>query len=168
MPEPVIRHAEDEDLDACRAIYALEVLEGTASFELEPPDLEEMRRRHAAVLALGSVWLVVEIDGEVQGYAYAGTYRPRPAYRHTLESTVYVARAARGHGIGRLLLDRLVAETAARGFRQMVAIIGDSANLASIALHRSSGFRYVGTLEGVGHKLGRWLDTVLMQRPLGL
>jgi L-amino acid N-acyltransferase YncA len=167
MRAPVIRDAEEEDLEACRAIYALEVLEGTASFELEPPDLEELRRRHAAVLALGSVWLVAELDGEVLGYAYAGTYRPRPAYRHTLESTVYVARAARGRGLGRMLLERLIAEAAARGFRQMVAIIGDSANVASIELHRRCGFRHVGTLEAVGFKHGRWLDTVIMQYPLG-
>jgi phosphinothricin acetyltransferase len=166
MREPVIRDALDADLEACRAIYALEVLEGTASFELEPPDLTEMRRRHGAVLALGSVWLIADLDGAVGGYGYAATYRSRPAYRHTLESTVYVARVARGLGIGRRLLERLVAETTARGFRQMVAIIGDSGNSASIALHRACGFRHVGTLEGVGHKLGRWLDTVLMQRPL--
>jgi phosphinothricin acetyltransferase len=167
MREPLIRDATDADLEACRAIYALEVLEGTASFEIEPPDLAELRRRHAAVLALGSVWLVAERDGAVLGYAHAGRYRPRPAYRHTLESTVYVAREARGRGVGRLLLDRLVAATTARGFRQMVAIIGDSANAASIRLHHAAGFRHVGTLEGVGRKHGRWLDTVLMQRPLG-
>ena len=163
---PRLRHATPADLDACRAIYALEVAEGTASFELEPPDLAEIRRRHAAVVAAGSVWLVAELDGGIGGYAYAGAYRPRPAYRHTLENSVYVARDARGHGLGRLLLDRLVLETAAKGFREMVAVIGDSANAASIGLHAACGFRHVGTLENVGFKFGRWLDTVLMQRGL--
>lgn len=163
---PLIRDAGAADLEACRAIYAPEVLHGTASFELEPPGLEEMRRRHAAVLALGAPWLVAELDGEVLGYAYAGSYRPRPAYRHTVESTVYIAAGARGRGLGRMLLERLIAEAAARGFREMVAIIGDSANHASIALHRCCGFRHVGTLGGVGRKHGRWLDTVIMQRAL--
>jgi L-amino acid N-acyltransferase YncA len=162
----VIRHATPGDLDACRDIYALEVLEGTASFELEPPDLEEMRRRHEAVMAIGSAWLVAETEGEVAAFAYAGAYRARPAYRFTLEDSVYVARWARGQGLGRLLLDRLVVETASRGFREMIGIIGDSANTASIALHLACGFRHVGTLEKVGRKFDRWLDTVLTQREL--
>lgn len=167
MPAAIhLRHATAADLDACRAIYALEVAEGTASFELEPPDLEEIRRRHAAVVAAGSVWLVAELDAGIGGYAYAGAYRPRRAYRHTLENSVYVARWARGQGLGRLLLDRLVLETASLGFREMVAVIGDSANTASIGLHAACGFRPVGTLENVGFKFGRWLDTVLMQRGL--
>jgi L-amino acid N-acyltransferase YncA len=162
----VIRHATLEDLDACRAIYAPEVLEGTASFEFEPPDLEEMRRRFDAVQAIGSVWLVARSEGEVAGYAYAGAYRARPAYRLTLEDSVYVARWARGQGLGRLLLERLVLETASRGFREMVGIIGDSANTASVALHLACGFRHIGTLEKVGRKFDRWLDTVLTQREL--
>jgi L-amino acid N-acyltransferase YncA len=161
-----LRHATTADLDACRAIYAPEVLEGTASFELEPPDLAEIARRHEAVLAVGSVWLVAESDGQIAGYAYAGAYRQRPAYRHTLEDSVYVARWARRQGLGRLLLERLVLETASRGFREMVGIIGDSANTASIALHLECGFHQVGTLERVGWKFGRWLDTVLTQRRL--
>jgi phosphinothricin acetyltransferase len=162
----ILRHAAEADLEACRAIYALEVREGTASFELEPPDLDEIRRRHAAVLEMGSVWLVAELDDGIGGYAYAGAYRPRPAYRHTVENSVYVARWARRRGLGRLMLERLVLETASRGFREMLAIIGDSANRASIDLHATCGFRPVGTLENVGFKFGRWLDTVLMQRAL--
>ncbi len=161
-----LRAATAADLEACRAIYALEVREGTASFELEPPDLDEIVRRHAAVVALGSVWLVAELDEGIAGYAYAGAYRPRPAYRHTLENSVYVARWARRRGLGHLLLERLVIETASRGFREMLAIIGDSANRASIELHATCGFRPVGTLANVGYKFDRWLDTVLMQRPL--
>lgn len=161
-----LRHADVADLDACRAIYATEVLEGTASFELEPPDLTEIARRHHAVLATGSVWLVAASAGEIAGYAYATAYRPRPAYRHTLEDSVYVARWARGQGVGRRLLERLILETARRGFRELIAIIGDSANTASIALHGSCGFHPVGTLERVGWKFDRWLDTVLMQRRL--
>jgi phosphinothricin acetyltransferase len=161
-----LRAATEADLEACRAIYELEVREGTASFEIEPPDLDEMRRRHAAVVALGSVWLVAELGDGIGGYAYAGAYRPRPAYRHTLENSVYVARWARRRGLGQLLLERLIVETASRGFREMLAIIGDSANLASIELHATCGFRPVGTLEKVGYKFDRWLDTVLMQRPL--
>ena len=162
----VIRPALPDELEACRAIYEREVREGTASFEIEPPDLEEIRRRHAAVLGIGSVWLVAELPDGIGGYAYAGAYRPRPAYRHTLENSVYVARWARRRGLGQLLLERLILETASCGFREMVAIIGDSDNRASIELHRLCGFRYVGTLEKVGHKFGRWLDTVLMQRTL--
>ena len=161
-----LRAAINADLEACRAIYELEVREGTASFEIEPPDLDEMRRRHAAVEALGSVWLVAELGDRIGGYAYAGGYRPRPAYRYTLENSVYVARWARRRGLGQLLLERLVVETASRGFREMLAIIGDSANVASIELHATCGFRPVGTLEKVGYKFDRWLDTVLMQRPL--
>ena len=161
-----IRAAEAADLDAIRAIYALEVLEGTASFELEPPDRAELAARLAAVREARLPWLVAEVEGEVGAYAYAALYRSRPAYRHTAENSVYVARSARGRGLGRLLLDRLVVECGAAGYREMVAIIGDSANLASIRLHEASGFRHVGTLTAVGLKFGRWLDTVLMQRAL--
>ena len=162
----VLRPAMEADLDGCRAIYALEVAEGTASFELDGPDLGEMRRRHAAVTALGSVWLVAELADGIGGFAYAGAYRPRPAYRHTLENSVYVARRARGRGLGQMLLQRLIDETTERGFREMIAIIGDSGNHASIRLHERCGFARVGTLEQVGYKFGRWLDTVLMQRHL--
>lgn len=162
-----LRRACEDDLGAIRAIYAREVIEGTASFELEPPDEAEMARRFAAVAAQGLPWLAAETDGRLAGYATAGTYRPRPAYRWSVESSIYVARFARRAGIGRLLLGQLVAACAEAGARQMVAVIGDSANVPSVRLHAACGFRHVGTLEKVGFKHGRWLDTVLMQRPLG-
>jgi phosphinothricin acetyltransferase len=150
-----------------REIYALEVREGTASFELEPPSLTEMTARFAAIEAAGLPYLVAALDGRVAGYAYAAPYRPRPAYRHTVEDSVYVARWARRQGIGRALLHALIERATTQGMRQMVAIIGDSAHAASIELHARAGFRLVGTLENVGWKFGRWLDTVIMQRPLG-
>jgi L-amino acid N-acyltransferase YncA len=164
---PVIRDALEADLEGVAAIYELEVLEGTASFELEPPDLAELGTRWRAVRAAGLPYLVAELDGRIAGYAYAGPYRTRPGYRYTCEDSVYIARFARRQGLGRLLLDRVIAEATASGRRQMVAIVGDSAHLASIRLHERAGFRVVGTLQDVGCKFGRWLDTVIMQRPLG-
>ena len=164
---PVLRDCRAEDLAAVHRIYRLEVLEGTASFELEPPDRAEIVLRWQAIRAAGLPYLVAELDGRIAGYAYAGTYRPRPAYRFTVEDSVYIARWARRQGVGRLLLDAVIAGATARGRRQMVAIIGDSAHTASIGLHQRAGFRLVGTLEDVGWKFGRWLDTVIMQRPLG-
>jgi L-amino acid N-acyltransferase YncA len=162
-----IRPAALDDLPAITRIYADAVRHGTASFELEPPDEAEMRRRMAALLDGGFPYLVYEADGIVRGYAYAGAYRPRRAYRFSVEDSIYVDAAAQRRGIGRALLDRLVREAEARGFRQMIAVIGDSAQEPSIALHRAAGFHHVGTLEAVGFKFGRWLDTVLMQRALG-
>ena len=166
-PRPAVRVATREDIPAVRDIYALEVTEGTASFELEPPSVAEMTARFAAIEAAGLPYLVAELDGRIAGYAYAGPYRPRPAYRYTVEDSVYVARFARRQGIGRVLLEEVVERANAHGMRQMVAIIGDSAHSASIRLHERAGFRLVGTLEHVGWKFGRWLDTVIMQRPLG-
>jgi len=166
-PRPAVRDCTREDLPEVREIYALEVREGTASFELEPPSLAEMTARLAAIEAAGLPCLVVELDGRVAGYAYAGPYRPRPAYRYTVEDSVYVARFARRRGVGRALLEAVIERATAKGMRQMVAIIGDSAHAASIELHRRAGFRLVGTLENVGWKFGRWLDTVIMQRSLG-
>jgi phosphinothricin acetyltransferase len=166
-PKPAVRDCTRDDLPEVREIYALEVREGTASFELEPPGLAEMATRFAAIAAAGLPYLVVELDGRIAGYAYAGPYRPRPAYRYTVEDSVYVARFARRQGVGRALLEAVIERATAQGTRQMVAIIGDSAHLASIELHRRAGFRLVGTLENVGWKFGRWLDTVIMQRPLG-
>jgi phosphinothricin acetyltransferase len=163
----LVRPAAPEDLEACRRIYALEVVEGTASFELEPPDAAEFERRFTAVRAAGLPWLVAATAAGVVGYAYAGSYRPRPAYRWTVESTVYVARDARGRGIARRLLAALVAAAARAGARQMVAVIGDSANHGSRRLHAACGFREAGILRDVGFKHGRWLDTVMMQRGLG-
>jgi phosphinothricin acetyltransferase len=126
-----------------------------------------MTRRQSALLAGDFPYLVAEFDGAIAGYAYAGPYRARPGYRFTIEDSIYVAPDAHRHGIGRALLDRLLVEAQARGFRQMIAVIGDSAHRPSIALHEAFGFHHVGTLEAVGFKFGRWLDSVLMQRALG-
>lgn len=163
----LLRDATPADLPAIQAIYAPHVLHGCASFELEPPDLAELGRRLAAVRQAGLPYQVAELDGEVVGYAYAVLYRPRPAYRHTAEDSVYVRDGLGGQGIGRRLLEEIVAACTAAGFRQLVAVIGDSANQGSIALHQRLGFRTVGTFEAVGFKHGRWVDTVLMQRSLG-
>jgi L-amino acid N-acyltransferase YncA len=167
MPAISIRPAEPRDIAAITRIYGHAVRHGTASFELEPPDDAEMTQRYQRLLAGGYPYLVAELGGEIAGYAYAGPYRARPAYHWSVEDSIYIAPQAHRRGIGRALLDRLIAESEAGGFRQMIAVIGDSANAASIELHRAAGFRMVGTFDNVGFKLGRWLDSVLMQRPLG-
>jgi phosphinothricin acetyltransferase len=164
---PSIRSATAADIPAITGIYAHAVRHGTASFELEPPDQVEMTRRQRALRDGGYPYLVAEIDGTVAGYAYAGPYRARPAYRFSVENSIYIAPDMHRRGIGRDLLDRLIVECEARGYRLMIAVIGDSAQTASIELHRAAGFTLVGALEGVGYKFDRWLDTVLMQRPLG-
>jgi L-amino acid N-acyltransferase YncA len=164
----LIRPATAADVPAITAIYGHAVTFGTATFELDPPDAAEMGARFDALAAGGFPYLVgCTQDGRTVGYAYAGLYRTRVAYRHTLEDSIYIDPAFHRRGVGRALLDRLVAESEARGFRQMVAVIGDSAQIASIALHRAAGFRMIGTFEAVGFKFGRWLDTVMMQRALG-
>ncbi|GJD52002.1 Phosphinothricin N-acetyltransferase [Methylobacterium crusticola] len=162
-----LRPCLDGDIAAVTAIYAHAVRTGRASFELEPPDEAEMRRRRAGLVAGGHPYLVAVRDGAVLGYAYAGPYRARPAYRATVENSVYVHPDHAGQGLGRLLLAGLVAAATQAGFRQMVAVIGDSANTASIGLHAALGFASVGVLRAVGWKHGTWLDTVLMQRALG-
>ncbi len=162
-----IRPAAPGDIPAITRIYDQAVREGTASFEIEPPDQAEMTRRFQNLAAGGYPYLVAEVGGAVAGYAYAGPYRARPAYRWSVENSVYVDTAAHRRGLGRALLERLIADCEARGFRQMIAVIGDSANASSIELHRATGFRMVGTFDNVGFKFGRWLDSVLMQRPLG-
>ena len=167
MSKVSIRAAVAADIPAISRIYAHAVRHGTASFELEPPDEAEMARRQRALLAGGFPYLVAELDGAVAGYAYAGPYRARPAYRFSVEDSIYVATDAHRRGIGRALLDQLIVESEARGFRQMIAVIGDSAQLPSIELHRAAGFRLIGAIESVGFKFGRWLDSVLMQRALG-
>ena len=163
----LVRPSSESDLDAITAIYAHAVVHGTASFELDPPDRAEMARRRAAILEGGYPYLVAERDGVILGYAYAGAYRTRPAYRSTVEDSIYVAPAAQGQGIGRALLSALIEECEARDFRLMVAVIGDEESHGSIGLHRSLGFEPVGILKGIGYKHGRWLSTVLMQRFLG-
>lgn len=167
-PALPVRPSTEADLPAIAAIYRHHVTTGLASFEDTPPDLAELARRREAVLASGLPWLVAaDASGMLLGYAYAGLYRPRSAYRYTVEDSIYVAPGQTGRGIGRALLTALIERTTALGYRQMVAVIGDSANAASISLHRGCGFREVGRLEGVGFKFGRWVDSVLMQRPLG-
>jgi L-amino acid N-acyltransferase YncA len=165
MSVPIIRAATEADIPVITAIYAHAVRFGTATFEIDPPGDAEMARRLRDLA--GFPYLVAEFDGRVRGYAYAARYRTRIAYRYTLEDSIYIDPEFHRRGMGRLLLDRLISESAERGFRQMVAVIGDSAQVASIALHCAAGFRMVGTLDAVGYKFGRWLDTVLMQRPLG-
>lgn len=162
-----IRAAGPEDIRSITRIYAHAVGFGTASFEVDPPDEAEMARRQRLLLDGGFPYLVAERGGAVLGYAYAGPYRPRPAYRFSVEDSIYVAPEAQRLGAGRALLGALIAAAAAREFRQMIAVIGDSAQTASIALHRAHGFRLIGTIEAVGFKHGRWLDSVLMQRALG-
>jgi len=162
-----IRAAVPADIPGITRIYAHAVTHGTASFELEPPGEAEMARRMAALLDGGFPYLAAEFDGALAGYAYAGPYRPRPAYRFSVEDSIYIAPDAHRRGVGRALLDALIAEATARGFRQMIAVIGDSRQAPSIELHRAAGFRMIGNIESVGFKHGRWLDSVLMQRALG-
>lgn len=166
-PALTVRDACAGDLPRALEIYAPEVLHGTATFETVPPSVDELAVRHATLVADGLPWLVAERDGRVVGYAYAAPYRPRPAYRHTVENSVYVETSCRGTGVGSALLGALIERCACGSYRQMLAVIGDSANTGSIALHASLGFRHVGTFTDVGRKHGRWLDTVLMQRALG-
>ena len=165
----LIRPSTAEDLPAITAIYADAVLHGTGTFELEPPDLSEMARRRDDVLSKDLPWLVAEeISGEVLGYAYANHFRPRRAYRFCLEDSIYLHPSAHGRGVGKLLLAELVARCEALGARQMLAVIGDSANGGSIAVHAALGFTHTGVLKASGWKFDRWLDVVLMQRALGL
>jgi len=163
----VIRDVADSDMPAVQAIYAHHVLHGLASFELEPPDLAEMIRRRDAIRAGGYPYRVAAADGRVLGYAYASQFRPRPAYAHTVEDSVYVADGAHRRGIGRRLLADLIDKCTALGYRQMIAVIGDSANAPSIGVHEALGFRHAGVMTSCGYKFGRWVDTVVMQRPLG-
>jgi L-amino acid N-acyltransferase YncA len=167
MSNVIIRPAAPADIAAITRIYAEAVLQGTATFEIDPPDDAEMARRQRTLIDKGYPYLVAECGGVLAGYAYAGPYRDRPAYNWCVEDSLYVAPEFHRKGIGRLLLARLVAESETLGFRQMLAVIGDSANTASVGVHAAAGFRLVGTFQSVGFKHGRWLDTVLMQCPLG-
>jgi phosphinothricin acetyltransferase len=162
-----IRPAAVADLPSITEIYEHAVRFGTATFELVPPDLAEMRRRFDTLMDGGFPYLVATLEGRVVGYAYAGAYRPRPAYRFTVENSVYLQPAIHRRGIGLQLLRRLITECEVRGFRQMIAVIGDSANAGSIGVHSRCGFQMIGTHPDVGFKFGRWLDTVMMQRALG-
>lgn len=163
----LVREATGADLTAITAIYAPYVLHGVASFEETPPTVEDMAARRVAVLKAGLPYLVAEIEGRVVGYAYATLYRPRPAYRFTAESSVYVAEGLTGQGVGKRLMQTLIAICERGPWRQLLAVIGNSGNAASLALHASVGFRVVGTFKDVGYKHAQWLDTVLMQRTLG-
>ncbi|WP_298962040.1 GNAT family N-acetyltransferase [uncultured Methylobacterium sp.] len=167
MPNPLLRPCTAADIPVVARIYAHAVVTGRASFETEPPGVDEMARRHAALVAGGHPYLVAEAEGRVLGYAYAGPYRLRPAYRFTVEDSVYLDPAATGRGLGRLLLGEVIAAATRAGRRQMIAVIGDSGNAASIGLHAALGFAPAGVLRAVGWKHGTWLDTVLMQRALG-
>ncbi len=167
MTEPLIRDATPTDLPAITAIYEDAVLHGTATFELIPPDLTEMTRRYETLRIGGFPYIVAESDGAIDGYAYAGPYRLRPAYRFTVENSIYLAPRAHRRGIGFALLQALLKDCEPRGYRQMIAVIGDSANAGSIAVHRKAGFAMIGTHPHVGLKFGRWLDTVMMQRAIG-
>ena len=167
-PELLIRPSTAGDLLSITSIYAWNVLNGTGTFEIDPPDRAEMTRRHDDVQAKGLPWLVVEQRGLVTGYAYANHFRPRKAYRFCLEDSVYLAGDARGQGLGRLLLAELVSRCEALGARQMLAVIGDSANHGSVGVHRRLGFEPVGILRSAGWKFNRWLDVVMMQKTLGV
>jgi len=167
IPAATLRPSADSDVPAIAAIYAHHVRTGLASFEIVPPTEEEIARRRLEVLKRGLPFLVAEFAGTVVGYAYASAYRARPAYRSTLEDSIYIHPNHARKGIGRLLLQALIADCEAKGYRQMIAVIGDSGNAPSIGLHRAFGFEHAGTLRSVGFKFGRWVDTVLMQRRLG-
>ena len=167
MSASEIRAAIAADLSAITEIYHHAVRYGTATFELVPPDLAEMTRRFDVLMDGGFPYLVALLEGRVVGYAYAGAYRPRPAYRFTVENSVYLQPAIHRRGIGTQLLQGLIAESEARGYRQMIAVIGDSANAGSIGVHTRTGFQLIGTHPDVGFKFGRWLDTVMMQLALG-
>lgn len=168
MTDILLRPSDASDVLSISAIYAHHVTHGTASFETNPPDADEIARRRNAVLAEGLPYLIAECRGEVAGYAYAGLYRPRPAYRFTVEDSIYIHPDHLRKGLGRLLLAELIRQCESGRWRQMIAVIGDTANTPSIRLHEELGFRHAGVFQSVGWKFGRWLDTVLMQRPLGV
>jgi L-amino acid N-acyltransferase YncA len=164
---PTIRASQDSDLATITAIYGHHVLHGTGTFETEPPSLEDMTARRADVLAKGLPYLVAESGGKVLGFAYCNWFKPRPAYRYSAEDSVYVAHDAHGQGLGRALLAELGGQAERAGVRKLIAVIGDSANHGSVGVHRACGFTDVGVLRSCGWKFGRWLDVVLMEKPLG-
>lgn len=164
----VVRDATAADITQIHKIYAYEVLNGLATFEETVPGVEEMNTRRISILSLGLPYLVAEIEGRVVGFSYASSYRSRPAYRNSIEDSVYVEQESFGQGIGKSLLSELIKRCALLQPGQMIAVIGDSKNIGSITLHHRLGFRMVGTIEAVGFKLGQWVDTVLMQRAIGV
>lgn len=166
-PTPVIRPAAPRDAEALARIYGYHVLHGDGSFETTPPSAEEMAKRVAAIQETGLPWLVAEIDGAVMAYAYAHKYKERAAYGYTVEDSVYVDHTMAGRGLGRALLTQVLDICASLGYRQMMGVIGDSGNAGSIALHKSLGFRMIGTAEAIGFKHGSWVDVVFMQKALG-
>lgn len=164
---PLIRPSRNEDIDAITRVYGHHVLHGTGTFETTPPTVADMTTRRADVLAKGLPWLVVEDGGEVLGFAYGNWFKPRPAYRFSAEDSIYMAPEATGKGLGRALLAELLAALERAGVRKVMAVIGDSANAGSIGLHRALGFEPAGVINSCGWKFDRWLDIVLMQKPLG-
>jgi phosphinothricin acetyltransferase len=167
LAAPLVRDATEADLPAIQAIYAHHVLNGVASFEEVPPSVDDLRTRLASVRSHGLPYMVAEIDGEVAGYCYATPYRPRAAYRNTIEDSIYIGDAYRGRGLGRVLLQALIERCEAGPWRQMIAVIADGGSGGSLSLHTQLGFELAGTLKAIGFKQGRWLDTTLMQRALG-
>lgn len=165
---PLIRPSRDEDVPAITAIYAHHVLHGTGTFETEPPSIADMRTRRADVLSKGLPYLVAEQDGEIAGFAYGNWFKPRPAYRYSVEDSIYLAPDQHGQGLGRALLAELLARCEAVGIRKVMAIVGDSANAGSIGVHQALGFTQVGTIDACGWKFGAWRDIVIMQKTLGL
>ena len=163
----IIRQSRDEDVATLAGFYIASVATETASWEVEPPDIAEFARRRADLLANGYPYFTAELDGKPVGYSYASAYRARIGYRFVVEDSVYVDPAMKGRGIGKKLLLTLIDECAARGYRQMIAVIGDSANVGSIKLHEACGFETVAVFKNIGFKFGRWLDSVQMQRALG-
>jgi L-amino acid N-acyltransferase YncA len=165
---PTIRPSRDQDLPAITAIYAHHVLNGTGTFETVPPSAEDMAARRADVLGKELPYLVAEEDGRILGFAYCNWFKPRPAYRYSAEDSIYMADGERGRGAGKQLLTALAQEAETAGVRKLIAVIGDSANLGSVRVHEAVGFTPVGVLKSCGWKFGKWLDVVLMEKPLGL
>lgn len=165
--EITIRACEETDMRAVTEIYRHHVLTSPATFEIDPPSTEEMASRRRAVVEGGFIYLVAEQSEVIIGYAYVSTYRARPAYRFTVENSVYIRPGYERRGVGRMLMESLLEQCKKKPFRQVIAVIGDSANIASIELHRSLGFHMIGTHPSVGYKFDRWLDSVLMQKEIG-
>lgn len=165
---PTIRPSRDQDIPAITAIYAHHVLNGTGTFETVPPTAEDMSARRADVLGKELPYLVAEEDGRILGFAYCNWFKPRPAYRYSAEDSIYMADGERGRGAGKQLLTALAQEAQAAGVRKLIAVIGDSANVGSVRVHEAVGFTPVGVLKSCGWKFGKWLDVVLMEKPLGL